>query len=396
MAPMLMCGCNGMMGPMNGMMGGMMNPAAMRRMMEDVAAGEDAEEEVHDYDDVGAVQDAPPPQPAAASASVVAQPVAPAVPVPAQPEHQPPPVLPYNKSDDAAITRSASMIRGIPMTRLSYAIEKLVPALDAGYTSGLTQRGVTSYDDLGNRFKKAHDRIKDSCEGFPDNIVQELPLVLGDAEVNDVAVAQGWKDEFLKPVSCAKAPPPSVAEFFAGRHPAAAPVPALSHPPARNSSIASIAPIAVTTSKAAPPAPASPAAEAAAPPAPARPAAEAAVRDATPPAEPSPNGDAQGAEPSPAVDPAVEPSPAAEAAAVTVPAADGDGPPICLICQQEMTNGAMKTLGCGHTYHLSCMEGWYTATSNFEERCPLRCQITPPAGDRAVRGADDFEVVDFM
>ena len=113
MAPMLMGGCNGMMGPMNGMMGGMMNPAAMRRMMEDVAAGEDAEEEVHDYDDVGAVQDAPPPQPAAASASVVAQPVAPAVPVPAQPEHQPPPVLPYNKSDDAAITRSASMIRGL-------------------------------------------------------------------------------------------------------------------------------------------------------------------------------------------------------------------------------------------------------------------------------------------
>ena len=113
MAPMMMAGCNGMMGPMNGMMGGMMNPAAMRRMMEDVAAGEDAEEEVHDYDDVGAVQDAPPPQPAAASASVVAQPVAPAVPVPAQPEHQPPPVLPYNKSDDAAITRSASMIRGL-------------------------------------------------------------------------------------------------------------------------------------------------------------------------------------------------------------------------------------------------------------------------------------------
>ena len=255
---------------------------------------------------------------------------------------------------------------------------------------------MTSYEDLGNRFKRAHDRIKDSCEGFPDNIVQELPLVLGDAEVNDVAVAQGWKDEFLKPVSCAKAPPPSVAEFFAGRRPAAAPVPALSHPPARNSSIASIAPIAVTTSKAAPPAPASPAAEAAAPPAPARPAAEAAVRDATPPAEPSPDGDAQGAEPSPAVDLAVEPSPAAEAAAVTVPAADGDGPPICLICQQEMTNGAMKTLGCGHTYHLSCMEGWYTATSNFEERCPLRCQITPPAGDRAVRGADDFKVVDFM
>ena len=52
---------------------------------------------------------------------------------------------------------------------------------------------MTSYDDLGNRFKKAHDRIKDSCEGFPDNIVQELPLVLGDAEVNDVAVAQGWE-----------------------------------------------------------------------------------------------------------------------------------------------------------------------------------------------------------
>ena len=37
----------------------------------------------------------------------------------------------------------------------------------------------------------------------------------------------------------------------------------------------------------------------------------------------------------------------------------------------EMSPGMeMKTLGCGHTYNLSCMEQWYPATSNFEEHCP--------------------------
>eukprot|EP00438_Fugacium_kawagutii_P035298 Skav215246 [mRNA] locus=scaffold811:185811:187769:- [translate_table: standard] len=284
MAPMMMGGCNGMMGGCNGMM----NPT-MRRMMNQAAmeemAGED-EEDMFD-EDVGAVQDGPPPQPAAAaSAAVVAQPAAPAHPVapaavPSAPvEHQPPPVIPYNKNDDAAITRSAS----IPMTRLSFAIEKLVPALDAGYTS------VTSYEDLGQRFKRAHDRIREAVEGFPENIVQELPLVLGDAEVNEVAVQQGWKDEFLKP-ACGKAagPPPTVAEFFAVRH---------------------------------------------------------------------------------------------------------DDSPICVICQQ-LLDGEVKTLGCGHAFHQGCMESWYAATSNFEERCPLRCQLPRDGRGDRVRG-DDFEVVDFM
>ena len=210
-----------------------------------------------------------------------------------------------------------------------------------------------SYEDLGQRFKRAHDRVKEAIEGFPDKFVQELPLVLGDAEVNDVAVAQGWKDEFLKPVCVAKAGPPPTAEFFAVRRGGAVPVlpPIPAAAPARDTSsasiasIASIAPIAVT-SKAAPPAPA--------------------AEDAT-------DGDA----------------------VVTAPA-DGEGPPICLICQQEMTNDVeKKILGCGHTYHLSCMEGWYTATSNFEERCPLRCNLSPtPLPPPHVRRADD--IVDFM
>ena len=100
MAPIMMGGCNGMMGGMNGMMGGgvhgmmggMVHPAAMHR---DTLAGEVEDEE----DDVaaGEVQDAP--------SSSVAAPVEPAL-----VEHMPPPVIILN--DDAAITRSASMIRG--------------------------------------------------------------------------------------------------------------------------------------------------------------------------------------------------------------------------------------------------------------------------------------------
>ena len=55
-------------------------------------------------DDAGVIQDVPP--------QAVQPTVAPAA--PARPEeHQPPPVIPYIKSDDAAITRSASMIRGL-------------------------------------------------------------------------------------------------------------------------------------------------------------------------------------------------------------------------------------------------------------------------------------------
>ena len=90
-APMMMGGCN-MMGPMNGMMmGGMMNPAAMMngQMMEEHV------EEDHDGE-LGAVQDGP-----QRAAGVD------------EPQHEPPPVINYNKTDEAAITRSASMIRGL-------------------------------------------------------------------------------------------------------------------------------------------------------------------------------------------------------------------------------------------------------------------------------------------
>ena len=99
MAPMMMGGCNHMMGPiMNGTKGGMMNPADRMngQMMQE------NEEDIYD-DEVGAVQDVPQPGSAAGSD----------VPVHAELEHEPPPVIIYNKDDDAAITRSASMIRGL-------------------------------------------------------------------------------------------------------------------------------------------------------------------------------------------------------------------------------------------------------------------------------------------
>ena len=88
--------------------------------------------------------------------------------------------------------------------------------------------------------------------------------------------------------------------------------------------------------------------------------------------------------------PAAEPSTACTATTPAAPtpadppdpagrtADDTESPPICLICQAEMSPGVdMKMLGCGHTYHLACMGQWYTATSNFEERCPLRCALQP-------------------
>ena len=58
------------------------------------------------------------------------------------------------------------------------------------------------------------------------------------------------------------------------------------------------------------------------------------MRDAAPPAEPRPAVTvAVAAEPSPPVAAAVEPTLPAEAAAVTtVPVADGNDPPICMIC----------------------------------------------------------------
>eukprot|EP00435_Cladocopium_sp_Y103_P039525 s3256_g10.t1 len=146
-------------------------------------------------------------------------------PVPKQPASVPLPLVQYNKNDDAAITCSASMLRGggvpsshlpnegLPYSRLSYLLEKLVPVLEAGYTSCLTQRGllqllrlftklkpsrVASYDDLDLRFKNALDRIQALQADFPDRLLARLPLAISDTDVNELAVEEGWNDDFLR------------------------------------------------------------------------------------------------------------------------------------------------------------------------------------------------------
>lgn len=50
--------------------------------------------------------------------------------------------LPYNTGDDAAISRSSSLLRGLPRRRLTVALERLNGELDAGFVSELSQKGL--------------------------------------------------------------------------------------------------------------------------------------------------------------------------------------------------------------------------------------------------------------
>lgn len=49
---------------------------------------------------------------------------------------------PYNTGDDAAISRSSSLLRGLPRRRLTCALEKLNHEMDAGFVSEMSQKGL--------------------------------------------------------------------------------------------------------------------------------------------------------------------------------------------------------------------------------------------------------------
>ena len=48
----------------------------------------------------------------------------------------------YNKDDTAAVTRSSSVLRGLPRSRLSAALEKLDSEIDAGFVASLSMKGL--------------------------------------------------------------------------------------------------------------------------------------------------------------------------------------------------------------------------------------------------------------
>ena len=50
--------------------------------------------------------------------------------------------LPYNTGDDAAISRSSSLLRGLPRRRLTVALERLNAEVDAGFLSEVSQKGL--------------------------------------------------------------------------------------------------------------------------------------------------------------------------------------------------------------------------------------------------------------
>ena len=190
--------------------------------------------------------------------------------------------------------------------------------------------------------------------------------MLNDLEVEQIAVGQGWQEDFLRPAapSISSIPPasrniqdlmrqqqaragmavPTVAPPAPARVPVPSPPPAA---PARNLGAPAVAAPA-TVSKAAPPAP--PAA-----PAPAAPAAAIDSIDSI-------------------AGPCEEPAPAQGVAVLNVAQQDDDNALLCAICQDLIREGdRVRKLRCPHSFHDECMEGWFRVTRDYTLRCPMRC-----------------------
>lgn len=231
-------------------------------------------------------------------------------------------------------------------------------------------------------------------------MLARLPLDISDADVNELAVEEGWNDDFLRggpqrplaaPVSgnvrnaFANGVPPKLPPVPQGAVVASpAPVPKAA---AAVSSI-SISPGGVPVTAATPePAASIPAAPTLAPPPPVSgaallspvPEATATVSKAGAPA------------PSAGADPA--PSAGADTGAIVGIAANPESdPPICVICQASMApgTGEVRVLECTHCYHAQCMDEWFAATSDYTVRCPLRCDLSAQQhdADQAAVAAD--------
>lgn len=183
-----------------------------------------------------------------------------------------------------------------------------------------------------------------SCERIPDNIIKLLPLVLRDTK------SMKWR---------LAAPGLRLQEAWTRSNSSSPAAKLQQRLPARR------------RAQVAPPNQVDPAAMADTP--------EAALEPAqpVPSAEPAAPGQAEPA------------APGAEPALATA-TDSGDGEPlICLICHSELWHmDEVKTLSCGHAYHSGCMQQRHTATMNFQERCPLRCELQAPAA----AGDDDLDI----
>ena len=113
-------------------MGMGMNHPGFQAMMDD---DDDFEQELLDEQESQTV-----PAAAARAAAAAAPAAAPRAPAPT-PGHLMG-MNPYNTGDDAAISRSSSLLRGIPRRRLTCALEKLNQEMDAGFVSEMSQKGL--------------------------------------------------------------------------------------------------------------------------------------------------------------------------------------------------------------------------------------------------------------
>ena len=136
----------GMPQMMQGMQGmqGMMVPA-MASNPQAACLGTESESE--EQDDVMEQQRQQQAQQPALLAGVPAQPASSAMVPSGQPEQQlqqfqQPIGMIYNKDDTAGVTRSTTLLRGLPRVRLLAALEKLDGEMDAGFLSNLSQKGL--------------------------------------------------------------------------------------------------------------------------------------------------------------------------------------------------------------------------------------------------------------
>ena len=263
----------------------------------------------------------------------------------------------------------------------------------------MSTSGVASYDDLDFRFKNAHDRIQALQADFPNRLLARLPLAISDTDVNNLAVEEGWSDDFLRGGPLRAPPPPAsgnIRNSFGNAVTAPAVPPKL--PPVPRGVVASPAPVLPKALAAAPGIPvrgvpaATPEPAASVPAAPVVPPAPTAL-PAAPMPPPPVSGDAL---------PVPETPAAVSKAGAPEPVDPALEEPFCVICQASMApgTGEVRALECGHCYHAQCMDDWFEATSNYTVRCPLRCNlaaaIDPNAAAAAVAADVQIEATSFM
>ena len=137
--------------------------------MDNEEEWEDATES-SDNTEGGAVVAASPPGVPGPSSSQVVAPTMPA-PVPAPYVNK---EGVYNKGEDAMISRSSNLLKGIPRSRLVSALEKLNAELEPGFLSNLSQRGLLILLWVLTRLRPS---TRMSVLGSLDGLVMKLCLL---------------------------------------------------------------------------------------------------------------------------------------------------------------------------------------------------------------------------